>query len=312
MKKFIGTLDFAEEEPTAVTIGKFDGIHMGHKKLMEKIIDKKQMGMRSCVFTFDNPPSNVLSGREQKVITTSVERQNIVKEMGIELYVECPFVPEILTMEPETFIDEILVQKLHVKYIAVGPDCRFGHNRKGDYELLRKLQNKYGYTVEMIEKECYQGAEISSTLIRNEIEKGNMKVVEKLLGRPFSYEGEVVYGKQLGRKLDFPTLNILPDVHKVLPPKGVYVSLTKIRSRVYRGISNIGYKPTVSKERMTGVETYLFDFNRQVYGEYISVALLDFRRPELKFETIGQLKDTVKKDIQYGQKYFEKQPVLHG
>lgn len=304
MKSYIGTLDFSENCKTAITIGKFDGVHIGHRKLLNKIMDKKKTGLKPCVFTFDNPPSSVLSGKELKVITSNSEKREIMEQLGIELFIACPFEPSVLMMEAEDFVERILVDKLNVQYIAVGPDCRFGHDRKGDYELLKQLQNKFGYTVEIIDKECYEGVEISSTLIRNEIEAGHMEAVTYMLGRPYSFEGEVAFGNQIGRRMNFPTTNIIPKKNKILPPNGVYVSCVKYDNKIYKGITNIGKKPTVTTDDLIGIETYLFDFAKQIYGEQIKVWLLNYERPEQKFANIEELQERINKDLQYGINYF--------
>lgn len=300
MKVIKDTLDFWIPENSAITLGKFDGIHKGHQKLMKMILAKKEQGLKSVVFTFGQMPGAVFYGKGRTILTRA-ERQTHLESMEIDYMVECPFVPQIIQMEPEMFVEEILVNQLHAKYIAIGPDFRFGYNRKGDSSLLKKLAPVYGYEVEVFEKECLDEKVISSTYVRHMLEIGEMETVQKLLGYPYYVSGTVVHGHAIGRKLGIPTLNLLPDGEKMLPPNGVYLTKTIFDQNEYFGITNIGVKPTISGEEAKGIETHLFDFEGDLYDRELVVAFYAFERPERCFESLEDLKEQLAKDMLWGR-----------
>ena len=305
MEYIKGTTDFSIEEPSVVTIGKFDGLHVGHQKLLSLVCEKKKDGVKAVVFTFDVPPGAKLSGKGMDTLVTNEERCHMLEEQGIDYLIECPFVPEIMSMEPERFVEEVLVGRLKAKYIVAGTDCGFGHNRRGDYKLLQKLAPIYGYEVDIVEKVQYQGRDISSTYVREEIAKGNMELADFLLGYAYRISGKVEHGNHLGgTKLDMPTANLFPPAHKLLPPNGVYATKTIVDGRRYEGISNIGTKPTVSEGNARGIETFLFDFSGDLYGKNITVELYTFERPEMKFASLDELKIQMHKDMEFGKKFF--------
>ena len=306
MKIISETLDFWIPEESAITLGKFDGIHKGHQKLMKKVLEKREAGLKSVVFTFGQMPGTVFLGNKGRTILTKEERQRHLESMGIDYMVECPFVPQIIQMEPEKFIEEILVNQLHVKYIAVGPDFRFGHNRKGDCRMLQELSSVYGYEVEVLEKECLDDKIISSTYVRDMLEKGEMESVANLLGYPYYVAGTVIHGHKIGRRIGIPTTNLLPDEEKMLPPNGVYLTKTLFEGKEIFGITNIGVKPTISGEEAKGIETHLFEFDGDLYGKELTVEFYAFHRPEQKFESLEQLKAQLAEDIQWGRRRIVK------
>lgn len=310
MKIINDTLDFRIPENSAVTLGKFDGIHKGHQKLMRKILEKKAQGLQSVVFTFGQMPGTVFLGNKGRTILTKAERQRHLEQMGIDYMIECPFVPEIISMEPENFIKEVLVGQLHASYIAVGPDFRYGHHRRGDDELLKKMSRTYGYEVEVFEKECLKGQEISSTYVRKMLEAGEMETVEQLLGYPYYVSGIIVRGHQIGRTIGIPTINILPDEEKMLPPNGVYFTKTMIEGQQVFGITNIGVKPTVSGNEAKGIETHLFDFDGDLYGRNLTVEFYAFERPERKFDSLESLKMQLAKDVRWGKEQMRRRGFL--
>ena len=202
---------------------------------------------------------------------------------------------------PEEFAREILAGQMQVRFLAAGTDLSFGAKGAGDAALLRKLGPGLGFAVETIGKVCLEGREVSSTLVRAQVESGDMESAERLLGMPYLVAGQVVPGKQLGRTLGFPTVNILPRDEKLLPPKGVYLSRVRHKDKVYRAISNVGNKPTVTRESVIGVESYLYDFAGDLYGEQIEVYLCAFRRPERRFQSVEALREQLKEDIAAGK-----------
>ena len=300
MKIISDTLEFAIPEETAVTLGKFDGIHKGHQKLISQVLKKKAQGLKSVVFTFGTMPGTVLYGKGRTILTGD-ERKYHLKAMGIDYMIECPFVPEIIQMEPEVFVEEVLVKQLHAKYIAVGPDFRFGHNRKGGCALLKMLAPIYGYEVEVFEKECLEEKVISSTYVRHMLETGEMETVKNLLGYPYYVSGTVVHGHAIGRKLGIPTINLIPDDEKMLPPNGVYLTKTLFAQGERFGITNIGVKPTISGEEAKGIETHLFDFDGDLYDEELIVEFYAYSRGEKRFESLDALKEQLSKDVAWGK-----------
>ena len=206
-------------------------------------------------------------------------------------------------MEPETFVKEVLKERLHAKYVVVGTDFHFGHNRKGDADFLKTLEEAYDMKVIVMEKECFNGREISSTYIRELLALGNMELVSELLGYEYPVSGIVQHGKKLGRRLGMPTVNLIPEPGKLLPPCGVYYSDVFSGGNQYCGVTNIGYKPTVDGSFL-GVETYLYDFHQDVYGKEATVCLRHYERPEQKFDSVESLKHQMQKDIQLGKQYF--------
>lgn len=302
MKIINDTLDFAIPEQSAVTLGKFDGIHKGHQKLIGKIVEKKVNGLKSVVFTFGQMPGTVFHGKGRTILTRK-ERQKHLEKLGVDYMIECPFVPEIIQMEPETFVEEILVNQLQVKYVAVGPDFRFGHERRGSVSLLKKLASVYDYEVEVFEKERLEDKVISSTYVRHMLETGEMETVKKLLGYPYYVSGTVVHGHAIGRTIGIPTINLIPDDEKMLPPNGVYLTKTIIDDVEYLGITNIGVKPTISGEETKGIETHLFDYEGDLYDRELLVEFFDFVRPEKKFDSLEELKQQLIKDVLWGREW---------
>ena len=289
-------------EPSVLSLGKFDGLHRGHKLLMDSVFEKASGGLATAVFTFDIPPKQS-SLHEQKVITTNEEKRRLFFERGLDYLIECPFTEEIMHMEAEKFIEE-MVRRLKVKWVIAGTDFRFGHNRRGDYHMLQQYADVYGYRVRVVQKMQYQGRDISSTYIREELLKGNMELANELLGYAYFIQGKITHGNQIGRTIGFPTVNILPPQNKLLPPFGVYVSRIEIEGQCYQGITNIGKKPTIDRDSPAGAETYIYDFHRDVYGKQARVSILAFVRPEMKFDGIDSLRRQLEKDIVYGRDYF--------
>ncbi|MCD8348719.1 MAG: bifunctional riboflavin kinase/FMN adenylyltransferase [Lachnospiraceae bacterium] len=325
MRYIHDTMDFQIEENqssakgTAVTLGKFDGLHRGHQKLLNEILRLQKEGYYGIVFAI--APEN------RTVLFTPEEKRHVLETYGIDCMIRCPFVPEILGMESEAFISEVLCRQLHAKQIVVGTDFRFGFQRSGDVETLRALQEKYGYTLTVIEKECYGDREISSTYIREALAGADMELVHDLMGGWYPVEGTILHGHQLGRKIGMPTINLRPDGYKLLPPPGVYYSdvvmmeprtestseesqsMAADGSNAWKdgvtchGITNIGYKPTVDGTFL-GVETYLYGVHENLYGRNVRVLLRTFQRPEQKFTSVEELKAQMERDILSGKEYF--------
>lgn len=292
-----------KEVRSSVTLGKFDGLHRGHQKLINLIRRDQGEKNRSVVFTFDVSPRSYILHTPPKYLLTYEERRELAENLGVDILAECPFTEELMHMEPEDFAKEYLAERLHAQYLAVGPDFRFGYQRRGTPELLQELGKIYGFRTEIVEKEKYKGRDISSTFVREELEMGHIEEVNHLLGYTYFTKGEIVHGRQLGRTIGIPTANLIPPVIKKLPPNGVYITESLIQGRTYQGITNVGYKPTV-KENFLGVETYLFSCNADLYGQEAEVRFYRYLRPEIKFSSLEELKGQMLKDIEEGKDYF--------
>lgn len=280
----------------AVTLGKFDGIHRGHRKLIQTILNrKKEYGELAVVMAFVS---------DRQTILTSEERRILLEKMGVDILLECPLNDQIKHMKADVFIRQILKGNLQASCVVVGEDFRFGHERKGSPELLEKYGEKYDYETIVIAKEMDGNRKISSTYIREELKKGNMEKITSLMGADYFVEGAVVHGRGMGHKVLLPTTNIVPPKSKILPPNGVYVTSSSFGDKVYHGITNIGYKPTVG-ESFIGVETYLFDCKEDLYGQDCRVDFKKFLRPEKKFPSLEALKARLLADAEDGRAYFE-------
>lgn len=297
---------FQFNTPSAVAIGKFDGIHRGHQSLLRHVLEQKNKRLQAVVFTFDPSPAVLFSGTSLPELTTKKEKRRLFEELGIDVLIEFPLDFTTAATEPEDFIEKILVGQMKTAYIAAGEDLSFGKKGRGDAALLEKMSGQLGYRTEIIEKVCLEGVEISSTYVREVIKAGDMERAELLIGEAYSVSGIVAHGKKLGRRLGMPTVNLLPEKEKLLPPYGVYFSEVSVGEHVYKGITNIGCKPTVNDERQAGVETYLYDFAQDIYGKEITVRLFSFHRPEKKFETVEALKKQMAADIARGRYYVHR------
>ncbi len=309
---FIGQTDFHIEEPTVVSIGKFDGRHAGHQKLLQRMLAwKAERGYRTAVFTFDLPPAAKAAGLPRRVITTGAERRAGMEAAGIDYLVEYPFTEPMSHMPAETFVREILVGKMNAKAIVAGTDCGFGYQRAGDAALLKRLAGELGYEAEIIEKAQDGGRDISSSYIKEELDRGHMEKVNELLGRPYCISGTVVHGNHIGGpKLAHPTANLIPPPEKYLPPFGVYVSRLDLDGRKYGGVTNIGRKPTVEGHWPVGAETNILDWSGDIYGRDIRVELLNYERPEQKFDSLEELKKQLERDEEYARSYLDKHRSL--
>lgn len=297
------TKEFYINGRTAVAIGKFDGVHIGHQKLLMELSDAAASSdeeMRTCVFTFDPAPS-VFFGAESSLLTTRKEKRILFDRKGIDILIEYPFDRETADTEPSDFLDDIIIGRIGAGVIAAGRDLSFGRKGAGDCTFLQKYGAENDIDVRIIDKlkidldgEC----EVSSTIIRELILQAKMEEAEMLLGIPYFIFGRVVHGNHIGAGLGFPTINILPDPDKMLPPYGVYTSDVIIDGKKYRGLTNIGRKPTVSDHEDRGVETYIYDFDRDVYGLDAEVYLKHFCRPEMRFGSLDELKAQLASDIE--------------
>lgn len=298
MQYIAGTKNFQIEEPTVVSIGKFDGLHLGHQKLIKEMLRWKEKGFRLAMFTFSTPPLSLVKGRLQTMLMTNTERRDLLCKAGVDYLIEYPFDEEVCHMEPERFVSEILVGKMRAGVIVTGPDCHFGYQAAGDRALLEALAPKYGYRFFVVDKARDEEDKIiSSTYVRDMLGEGNIRKANRLLGYDYFVTGTVEHGNAIGHTKLYPTANLIPPKIKHLPKFGVYVTRVTVDGTVYGGLTNVGKKPTIEGDNPTGVETYLYDFEGDLYGKEIRVELLDFVRPEMRFGTIDDLKRQLDHDI---------------
>ena len=300
MKYIKNTIKIFIDEPVVISLGKFDGIHRGHELLMEQLMKKKAQGLATVIFTFDIPPKKVIGLEDAKVLTTNEEKMHMFESFGIDYLIECPFVPEIMNMEAEDFI-KMLVEKLSV---VAGEDFCFGHNRRGNYKMLKELSQVFSYEAIILPKMKEEERDISSTYIREEIAAGHIEMANKLLGYPYFVSGAVKHGNRIGRTIGFPTINLIPPENKLLPAFGVYITKVTIDGIVYHGITNVGRKPTIEGENPIGIETYIFDFGQDVYDKVVIVTFIKKIREERKFPNLQSLLEPMRLDVQEARYYF--------
>ena len=294
MKYITGIESYSGQKRSAVTLGKFDGLHLGHQKLIDKIRSYTSDECESIVCAFDMHRDSLMTGRER--------REHL--EPKVDWLIDQPFTKALREMEAEEFIDRILHKVLRAAHIVVGTDFSFGYGKRGNAELLQKMADQYGYTVDVIEKERYLGTVISSTYIKDALAQGDVKLAERLLGYPYEMTGIVRHGKQLGRTLGFPTMNIEPEKNKILPRFGVYACRVRIDGKWYDAVGNAGIKPTVTDEQRRLLEVYVYGYDGDAYGKEITAQFCEFERPETKFGSVEELKNNVMRDMRYGERYF--------
>ena len=303
MQYIHNTFDFKIEEDTVITLGKFDGLHRGHELLMENLLNwREKYRYKAVVFTFDIPPRQQVNGVDTRVLTTNEEKRAIFERSGVDYLIECPFTPEVMCMEPKALI-EWMVNALHARCFVIGNDFRFGHNRAGDYEVLRQYAVEFGYEVVVLDKIQEDGRDISSTYIREEIGQGHIEKANNLLGYEFFAKSMIIHGKQLGRKIGIPTINMEFPPEKLLPPNGVYVTRVLMDGVWHKGVTNVGCKPTVSDSHLIGVETHILDFSGNVYGKEAEVCFLHYIRPEQKFASIEDLQAQMERDVMTSRQF---------
>ena len=293
---------------TIITLGKFDGNHIGHRSLFDmakKIKSESSTPLSTVVFTFDKNPKTLMGSEETESLYTSAERLRLEETEGLDFVYIWPFTKESMAMEPEDFVREVLWEDLGVKHIVVGEDFRFGKDRKGDVSLLKSLEGKFSFQVHALSKVTYKGSPVSSTRIKEEILKGNLEDANYMLGSPFSIEGKVVSGNHVGKGLGFPTINFDVPEGKIIPPAGVYATRTYIGNSSYIGMTNIGTRPTFKDGRGKTIETNIFDFDRDVYGKKARVEFYKYIRPERAFSDPEELEKELEKNRQEIKAYFK-------
>lgn len=308
MNVFHSIQDFKSSEKTIVTLGTFDGMHIGHRAILNKLkLQRNQSGYKTLVLTFFPHPRMVLKTDHKILLLNTIEeRIQLIKDFGIDYLVVQEFTQEFANLSAEEFVKNILVDQFNIAKIIIGHDHRFGKNRSADIYDLIEFGKKYHFDVEQISAKELDHVSVSSTKIRKALTQGNVSLAKDYLGYPYMISGKVVKGRQLGRTIGFPTANIqIYEDYKLVPAIGVYVVGVTVKGNDYYGMLSIGTNPTVGgKEKTT--EVYIFDFNEVIYNEEITVHFLTKIREEQKFSSVDLLKEALKEDERFSRKFLSK------
>lgn len=289
-------------EDVAVTIGKFDGFHIGHEELLSLI--KEKANLKRMVVTFDVSPRIRLKQNEDlKNLLSFDERLDYLRSEGIDYVLVCTFDDRFMETSAEDFL-RILTDRYHMKYLAVGDDFTFGYKGQGNADFLRSVHDRLGFSLTVIDKLKDEGEDISSSRVRTEISLGNIEAATKHLGYPYFVSGVIKHGKKLGRQFGVPTINLIPSVDKLLPRNGVYLTKVYIEGREYCGITNVGMRPSVDDGDEITVETNILGFDGEIYGLHARLEFLKFLRPEIKFENLSDLKKQIQADVKNALDFF--------
>lgn len=312
LKPFVMLPPEKEEEkprdprPSVVSVGKFDGIHLGHQKLLSVMNEHAEAGkLRKTLFSFSMSPQAVLEGRRAETLLTPEEKRNLAKTFGITGLSDYPFTDEIRRMSAEDFLTKILIGRLGMREIVAGPDCAFGYERRGNIAFLEEASKRLGFTLTVVPKVSYAGEIISSTRIRELLKEGRMEETAACLGYPYFFESRVGYGQHLGTAIGIPTANQIVPEGKLCPPCGVYVSILEADGKRYPAVSNLGVKPSVAERSAIGLETHVLDSSPELYGRVVRTKLLHYLRPERRFSSLGELKAALELDILQAKAYFD-------
>lgn len=296
MKIYKSLDDFPDIERPVVTIGSFDGVHLGHQKILKRINNiAKSIHGETVLVSFWPHPRMVLFPESHgiKLLYSFEEKAALLEKFGVDHLISIPFTKEFSMMESEDFIENILVKKIKTKKLVIGYDHRFGRGREGSFAHLQAEQDRYNFDLEEIPREDIDNIGISSTKIRKALKTGDIVKANEFLGRPYNLQGKVIEGDKIGRTIGFPTANIqLNEPNKLVPMDGAYLVKVNIDKNIYEGMLNIGMRPTVSGERKN-IEVNILDFNQDIYGKTINLELLEFLRPEKKIRKPGSLNQAI-------------------
>lgn len=289
--------------PSSVAaIGFFDGLHLGHQQLVNKTLEvAKTKSLSAALITFWPSPASVLGNQKEELLTTIDERIEIAKQLGIELFIVIRFSKSLSQLSPDDFYKKI-IKKLNVKHLVCGDDFRYGYRGSGSVETL-KLITDLGLSV--IYDYKLANERVSSTLIKAKLKAGEVEVASKLLDRPYMISGYVKHGRKKGRTIGFPTLNLDYKDNKILVADGVYVGVTKIKGQNYISTINVGHNPTINTVLSKSIESYVHNYNEDTYYQRVEFKFIKRIRPEIKFDNVEALIETMNKDIEYSEKYFD-------
>ncbi|MDD6102943.1 MAG: bifunctional riboflavin kinase/FAD synthetase [Clostridiales bacterium] len=288
--------DYIFKEKTILTIGKFDGFHRGHKFIIDKMLSLKSSSLKSLIVSFSNHPGTVLGKKFDGLLLNSEEKADFATGSGVDYYLELLFDNKLINTVADDFFEKYIVEKWNCNILVVGDDFTFGKNRCGNIEFLKDRCRKYNIDLYVVERMLFQDKPISSSRIKAYISEGNIKSANECLGYEYFFAGNIVEGNRLGRTINFPTINIENNTGKIYPAFGVYKTIVEIDGVCYKGITNIGIKPTVENNDKITIETHILDFNSNVYGKKAFVRLINYIRPEYKFNSLDELKKQIETD----------------
>lgn len=309
MKIIKDLAEIQRDEKSIITLGTFDGLHLGHQQIVDTVIQKsRQPGGRSFLLTFEPHPRKVIPGRNDiKLLSTLEEKIVILEQLGLENLFVINFTKEFSRQSPEEFVENYLVKGIGLREIVIGYDHHFGKGRDGNFELLRELGNKFNFSVTLVPEFNVEGETVSSTKIRNALLSGDVVKAGRMLGRPYSFKGKVVRGDGRGKKLGFPTANLSTENEdKLIPAKGIYAAECIIENEKHYGLLSLGSRPTFHKDGDIIPEFYIFDFDRDIYDEVMQVNLVERIRDEEKFNSVDELIIQMKKDEETGKEILSK------
>ena len=301
----IRTKQFHIDEPTAVAMGKFDSLHLGHQVILNRLKSEAECSLRTVVVAFEPGPEVFFGKYDGGFVLTAKEKQKLLEDAGIDYYILYPFDGETAGTKAEDFLKEVLLKQMNMKVLVAGEDLSFGKNGGGNGAFIKEICRNYDFKFCECPKLRIHDEEISATLVRETVNKGEMEKCRELLGRNYALQGIVLKGNRLGRTIGVPTCNLVADKDKILPPKGVYFTRVFVNGEQYFGVTNVGCKPTVSNEGAVGIETHILDFDEDIYGKVVKVEFLHFQRAEQKFADLEGLKQQLQLDIKNAREYFK-------
>ncbi|MDC0630353.1 bifunctional riboflavin kinase/FAD synthetase [bacterium] len=303
MELIRGLHNLKKQPGCILTIGNFDGVHLGHQEILKKLVFKsKKMGLPSLVVSFSVTPETFF-GRPKARLSSFRDKHLFLESVGVDKHLLIRFNKNFSELSASSFINQVLVEKIGVRHCFIGDDFRFGKDRLGDFSMLKQASHENNYTIEKLNSVQLDGLRVSSSAVRNFLAEGDFAGAEKFLGRPFSISGKIAHGDKLGRTIGFPTANI--SIHRKLSPVlGVYSVLVKLESKTYNGVCNVGKRPTLGGSK-TLLEVFIFDFNEEIYGDYVTVIFKQKCREEKKFESFDELKTQIKKDVETSKVFFQ-------
>ena len=310
MKIFHGTENANIQKPTVLTLGVFDGLHLGHQKIMQTVVERAaEVGATPTAITFDPHPRAVLHPETAPpLLQTLDQRLANFEVLGVEQVIVVHFDREFANQPAEDFLHEIIHDRLHAKEVYLGKGFAFGKNRGGNIELLREMSKELGFFADEVSEVQLRGHRISSSKIRDLLDTGHVNLARRMLGRPYGVEGVIVRGNRRGHTIGFPTANLHPH-NRVIPKFGVYATASLVDGVWRKSITNIGVRPTFGKDLEPSIESYIFDFDGDLYGDVLRVRFLHRIRDERKFSRIDELKDQIERDTHRALNYFDYQGV---
>lgn len=306
--EYLKTKDIKIENKTIITIGNFDGVHQGHAKLINELLVYKNKDeykdAKTAVLSFNPHPLSFILNKEFKTMFDNTEKRSIFENMGMDIFIEYPFDEQTCNLSANQFVKDILIDKLNATIVVIGEDYCFGKNKEGNAKKLQEILKKYNIPVIIMPIVLFNDEKISSSKIRECLINGDMEKVTYFLNKPYFIIGTVCHGKQIGRTIGFPTMNVLPDCNKLLPSNGVYISNVFIDNEKYDAVTNIGKNPTVDGDVLI-FESHILGFDEDIYGKTVKVDILKKIRSEQKFNSLDELKRQIDSDVSALKKYVQ-------